>query len=265
MIPSMHQKCNSRGNNHYNAFTYINKVWSPHFHKNLELLHVLKGEILLNVNENEIRLSKGEWAIILSNQVHSFVIDSSTLVWVAVFSEDFVPDFSTYVRDKQGTTPRFLPSEEIAEFVRENLIMGAPSRLLKKACLYAICDQYLRSVAIEPRKNKNDVLICQVLDYIGSHYCENITLESVAQYFGYEYHYLSRLLNKKYNIRFKQVVNEYRVEQAARLLREGSLSVTAVALQCGFQSIRTFNEVFLAITGQTPSEYCKNTETQEEM
>lgn len=263
MVRTLHQECNSRGNNNYNAFTYMNKVWPPHFHKNLELLHVIKGEILLTVNESEVRLSKGEWAIVLSNQVHSFEIDAKTLVWVAVFSDDFVPDFASYIRDKQGTTPRFLPSDEVAAFVSEHLVMGSSSLLLKKACLYALCDQYLKSVSLEPRKNKNDVLICQVLDYIEAHYCEDITLESVAQFFGYEYHYLSRLLNKKYNIRFKQIVNEFRVDRAVHLLKEGDMSVTAIALQCGFQSIRTFNEVFLSVTGRNPSEYCKKERFQE--
>ena len=258
MFHTMHQQHNSRGNNNYNAFTYSNTVWPPHFHKNFELIHVMKGTILLNVNETEVEVETGSWAIVLSNQIHSFSVDANTLVWVAVFSEDFVSDFSSYIRDKQGSTPRFSPDETVMDYVTEYLIMGKPSLMLKKSCLYALCDQYLRQVPLEARKTKNDNLICQILDYVEMHYREDISLESVAQHFGYEYHYLSRVLNKSYNIRFKQIVNEYRVDHAIRLLKAGEMSITEISLQCGFQSIRTFNDVFLSITGQKPSEYSKN-------
>ena len=40
MFHTMHQQHNSRGNNNYNAFTYSNTVWPPHFHKNFELILV---------------------------------------------------------------------------------------------------------------------------------------------------------------------------------------------------------------------------------
>ena len=46
-------------------------------------------------------------------------------------------------------------------------------------------------------------------------------------------------------------------EQICRLLEEKDLSVTEIALRCGFQSIRTFNEVFLEKTGATPSAFRK--------
>lgn len=262
MFRTTHQRLNSRGNNNYNAFVYSNINWAPHFHKNFELIYVIKGEIFLTVNENERRLVQDDWAIVLSNQIHSFCIDTNTFVWVAVFSEDFVPDFSSFIRNKQGSSIRFLLNEEISNFAIENLIMGEPSLFMKKACLYAICDQYLKQESLELRKTKNDMLICKILDYIEQHYTEEISLESIAQFFGYEYHYLSRLLNKSYNIRFRQIVNEYRVDKAIQLLEDGSLTVTEISIQCGFQSIRTFNEVFRSITGHTPSDHskklCKN-------
>lgn len=46
---------------------------------------------------------------------------------------------------------------------------------MRRACLYAICDQFLKKVELEARNSKNDILICRVLDYIQTHYTENIT------------------------------------------------------------------------------------------
>ena len=264
MLKINHQSANSKARNNYNAFAYSNVDWATHFHKNLELLYVMRGALTLSVNETEQTVLEGECAMILSNQVHSFSVDSETLVWVVVFSEDFVPDFSSYVKDKQGKQIVFRPDDAIVTMITEHLILGKASLLMKKACLYAACDQYLKQVELEDRKGSNDDLICRILDYIEQHYREDISLERVAQEFGYEYHYLSRLLNRNYNIRFKQIVNEYRVDHAIRLLKDGVPSITEISLQCGFQSIRTFNDVFLSITGQTPSEYAKRSISETE-
>lgn len=258
MLHGIHQLHNSKGNNNYNAFTYSGTDWATHFHKNPELIHVTNGSITLTVNENELTLMEGSWAMILSNQIHSFSIGEEATAWVAVFSEDYVPEFAAYIRDKQGSRVDFSLDDEVQSFVKENLVFGDPSVLTRKACLYAICDQYLKKVALEMRRTKNDSLICNVLDYVAAHYCENISLESVAEQFGYEYHYLSRLLNKSYNVRFKQLVNEYRVEHAISLLKEDGRSMTEISMICGFQSIRSFNEVFRSLTGYSPSQYVES-------
>ncbi len=80
-------------------------------------------------------------------------------------------------------------------------------------------------------------------------------MQKIAAEFGYEYHYLSRLLNRRYNIRFRKILNEYRIEAAVREIEKGEKGITEIALSCGFQSIRTFNDVFFAEKGVSPSEY----------
>lgn len=49
-----------------------------------------------------------------------------------------------------------------------------------------------------------------------------------------------------------------RMEQAARLLREGRLSVTEIAEQCGFQSPGYFSRLFQQTYGMKPSEYARS-------
>jgi AraC-like DNA-binding protein len=49
-----------------------------------------------------------------------------------------------------------------------------------------------------------------------------------------------------------------RMEQAARLLREGRLSVAEIAEQCGFQSPGYFSRLFQQTYGMKPSEYARS-------
>ena len=250
-----HQGNNSRGNRHYNAYTYSNVEWKPHFHKGFELIYAIKGEIEINVNDGGCRLCEGQFALLLSNQIHAFRVNGDAMVWVAVFSEDFVPEFALRVKEKQGTRHVFEAEDTVREMLFHHLIFSEPSDMMRRACLLAICNEYLKCVPLEQGRKKNDLLIIRVLDYVEAHYTENITLRSVAQEFGYEYHYLSRLFNKGYNIRFRDILNAHRLESAVRELERGEKGITEIALACGFQSIRTFNEIFFAEKGVSPREY----------
>jgi len=252
-----HQKDNSKSNYNYNAYTYVNHGWQPHFHKNFELIFILDGELRLTVNGESSIMSEGELALILPNQIHFFEPNGRSNIWVAVFSEQFVSYFARQTEGLEGERSVFRCDDATLEFIKEKLIFADSSLIMKKACLYTVCDRFLASVALHPRKRGNDDLVCHILDYVSEHFTEPLTLSSVAKELGYEYHYLSRVLGKGYGINFSGLVNEYRVDRAISLLESTDKPITDIALESGFQSIRNFNHVFRAVTGTTPKSYIK--------
>ena len=73
-------------------------------------------------------------------------------------------------------------------------------------------------------------------------------------------------LNEQYFIRFfgsvtgespLDYINAYRVEQAARLLKDSDTHVYEIAEQCGFHNIGNFIKIFRSFMGQTPHKYRK--------
>ena len=248
-----HQRFNSQSNFNYNRFTYTDWEYAPHFHKNQELILVLKGTISVTVNGRQQQASEGEMVLILSNQIHAFSVPKEAKIWVAVFSKEYVPLFAAAIKGQQGVSSVFQPGNALRSMVQEHLIQSDGSRMMKKACFYGICDTYLQSVALEPRPDKTSFLVGNLLDWIAENYTKDISLKMAAEVFGYEYHYLSRLLNKSYGIRFVNLLNGYRVEHAAQLLRSTQLPISEIALQSGFQSLRSFNQVFMEQTGVTPN------------
>ena len=253
-----HQKWNSRGNYNYNANTYFNTDWMPHFHKNFELIYVLDGKLSLTVNGTTEEMREGDYALILSNQIHSFHSEGRSNIWIAIFSEQFVPHFAGAVKKLEGKRSVFRCEDSVHAFVFENLLYAESSVTMKKACFYALCDQYLKQIPLSERKSRNDDLICRLLDYVEEHYREDLTLTSVAEQFGYEYHYLSRILNQSYHINFSSLVNEYRLDHAVRLLETTDKSITDIAMESGFQSIRNFNHVFQRVIGVSPANYLQS-------
>ena len=69
---------------------------------------------------------------------------------------------------------------------------------------------------------------------------------------------VSRIINLHYKKSFPQVLNEYRIEDAKRLLLDTDASIAVVAQEVGFNSISSFNRVFKDIEGRSPSSYRRN-------
>lgn len=69
--------------------------------------------------------------------------------------------------------------------------------------------------------------------------------------------YLSLIINHELNQNFMNFINEYRIEEMKKLLKENksNFTIEAMAQSVGFKSKSSFNIAFKKSTGQTPSSY----------
>ena len=89
---------------------------------------------------------------------------------------------------------------------------------------------------------------------------EALTIHSLATILKTNSKYLSQLINTEFNKNFVVYVNEFRVEEAKRLLLNKEnmyLTIEAIGYESGFKSKSAFNSVFKKNTGQTPSSFLK--------
>ncbi len=109
---------------------------------------------------------------------------------------------------------------------------------------------------ISSTQNKiNSPLITQVLYYIHSHYTELISLESAAEALSVSPAHLSRAMKEELGKGFARTLTETRLEHAKHLLKNQSLSIKEVSIQCGYQDPNYFSRAFKSYTGLTPLEY----------
>ena len=84
----------------------------------------------------------------------------------------------------------------------------------------------------------------------------NLTLPLLAKQLHIRTHLLSQFINDNLNKNFPQFINEYRIEEAKRLLNSNSnLKIEVIAENCGFNSNSTFYTAFKKITNTTPSKF----------
>ncbi|MEQ6967219.1 helix-turn-helix domain-containing protein [Pectobacterium polaris] len=93
-------------------------------------------------------------------------------------------------------------------------------------------------------------------DFIRTHalYTDpGMTLQRLSRRMGIPLRRLSETINRVHGRNFSQVMNEYRIEEAKRLLSQTDDRITDIMLASGFQTKSNFNREFLRLTGVSPS------------
>lgn len=86
----------------------------------------------------------------------------------------------------------------------------------------------------------------------------DVSIEILAKRLSLPERTLSRILNQHFGKNFFEFINEYRVNEAKRLLtaaEKKSLTMLDILAESGFSSKSTFNAIFKKQVGETPSEY----------
>ncbi len=88
-----------------------------------------------------------------------------------------------------------------------------------------------------------------------------LSLKEVADSLSISPNYLSQVINENLNKNFFDFVNQYRVEYVKKLIVNpdySHLTILGVALESGFNSKSSFNNIFKKYTGFTPTQFIKN-------
>lgn len=249
-----------------------------HWHMECELILVLGGKFHLSINGVSHTLEKGQSVFIPSEFIHGGTPENCTYECVVFDMESFLSQSPKCIEKYNNA----LDSGVISEMIFEpNSTAGAMvdslfENMEKESVAYTFTTTGLlwqligyiligyiieQKSQIAPsvqntvyRKNKQ---IKKVLTKIRNDYSKQLTLDDLAN---------EAQLNKQYFCRaFKQVtgktpidyLNYYRIECAAEQLSLSYLSITDIALACGFNDLSYFNRLFKRNKGVTPSNYRK--------
>lgn len=84
---------------------------------------------------------------------------------------------------------------------------------------------------------------------------ENLTLSRLARRAGVPARQISGAVNRLARKNVSQYINEFRIAEACRLLRETDMSVTAAMFESGFQTKSNFNREFRRVTSLSPASW----------
>ncbi|AZN40118.1 response regulator transcription factor [Paenibacillus albus] len=93
------------------------------------------------------------------------------------------------------------------------------------------------------------------LEYIGSHFTRQFTLQDVSNHLYVNASYFSRLFHEEVGETFVRYVAGLRITKAKQLLKGTTMKIYEIADEVGYNDFRHFVKTFKEIVGLTPTQY----------
>lgn len=115
-----------------------------------------------------------------------------------------------------------------------------------------LCDLF------ETKSEKNN-LIDNIVTYIQNSYKDpSLCLNKISDEFGISESYFSHMFKENMNINFSVYLEDLRLSEAARRIREGDANLTDISLEVGYNNVTSFRRAFKKKFGVTPSAMSTN-------
>ncbi len=249
-----------------------------HWHNELEFIYMQIGKAIFTIDDETIPVQAGECVFVNSGRIHAaYSMTGDSTYYSVVFSTELLSNsfdacrrfFDGIISNQYRILSHFkpeTPSHEkiisslkvvIDELTNKNFVY----ELVLKSMLFSIFSTILRNnlytTMEELRKysfkSKRYFMLKNVLGYIYQNFNKKIKLIDISMAFDLTPQYLSKFFKEMTGINIVDYINQYRVEKAITLIKASNLSITDIALECGFDNISYFNRVFKKQVGCTPT------------
>lgn len=239
-----------------------------HWHKNLEIDLIQKGEIVYRIDGNEVHCVPGDILIINSGIPHANYLITreerfeGITVQLAIgfvqewLGEDIWFEMPEKEDDRNRLKTILLKMGEIRRSETEDQDLRMMEEVFE---LLSFLKLNCISKNLSEKKERDDLVrIKKVIRYIEDNYQKSLSLKDTAEYLGYTSEHLSRMFKKQVGMNFSRYLQEIRLNHAMTLLRESeSISLTDCALESGFPNSRSFISAFRNRFGMLPSVWRK--------
>lgn len=248
-----------------------------HFHPELELIYINKGQGKTHIGNHLSYFNNSQLILIGSNLPHNGFTDrltangtETTVQFKSNFlGDDFVnvPETASIVslfdRAKKGIRFRTETKKIIGPKINELLKYDSLERVIKFLEILnhlALTDDYsllnADGVAFEAEP-QDSAKIDIIFKHVNKNFQNHISLDEIADKVSMTVPAFCRYFKKVTGKTFTELVNEYRVVHATKLLNESQMSIAEICYECGFNNFSHFNKQFNEITGKTASGYRK--------
>lgn len=240
-----------------------------HWHKELELVYMVKGNLEVNINGRTIKVSDGDLYFVNSEDIHVSTAPDQNQIneyLVVLLSYDYMKDYYTKLGSVMfNLNENSKAQEKIKEYMK-NLLniykkkdefykLAAKSELMKiYKTLLEDCTVYKKN-HIQKDIGNNFSYAKKAIEYVGYNYKEEITLKDISAYVGLTPAYFSKYFKNITESTFIQFLNSIRLEHALNEIIYKDSTVTDAAFNNGFANVKSFINLCKRIYNCTPTEY----------
>jgi AraC-like DNA-binding protein len=101
----------------------------------------------------------------------------------------------------------------------------------------------------------NRTHFAKMMEYIRQNYKKDIDINMLAEYVGLSYSHVRKIFHDETGENIVNFINNFRINEAKRLLRETDININEIALSLGYNNNQSFNRFFKKYEGVTPGEF----------
>lgn len=128
-------------------------------------------------------------------------------------------------------------------------------RILYEQYSLQLVFQLITNYSVDRISSEEDERKNAIRNYLYAHYAEELSLQDVADEFGFTPQYFSKYFHDAFGTTFLKFLNQIRVTYAAQELLENDEVILKVAINNGFSNAASFIREFKIAYGMSPSEY----------
>ena len=241
---------------------------SMHFHSAFEVYYLINGEREYFIEDRFVKITDGDLLLIPPNTLHRTAGKGASRVLLH-FTEEFLLRYFSremidrVIREKQVKVFRASRAErEKMEGILSSMLLLYTDQEDADIDFPALAF-YLLELLFEISSAKNnyvarcysDQRISHIMQYINENYTKIASIEEIAERFFISKFYLCRLFAREMGMPLISYLNMVKVRAACSLIETEPLTLTEIALRCGFNSSSYFCKVFKAEMGVSPSAY----------
>jgi len=248
-----------------------------HYHPEYEIVFVRKGSGKLHIGEHLKNYEEGELVFIGPDLPHTGfgygVIGEHEEIVVQLrkdfLGEEFMqkPELlhirELFERAKQGLSFQGKARKIVSAKLQKMLSLSHFEKLVELLnILHTLATTTEFSVLNTADKrfdfnHKDEDRINRVYEYVEQNFQKSIDIQAVADLANLTVPSFCRYFKKITHITYTDFVNEYRINQACRLLFENK-PIADICFEVGFNNISHFNKTFKQLKGVSPREYKAN-------
>lgn len=233
--------------------------FGAHLHTDVEIIYLKRGKGEVYVGSEEYTAEEGDFIMIFPNQIHRYTGSYDNMGEILIAPYAMLHEYNELLSSNIPVSPIVHDAGESEKMLQKMLFCEYDlfDKEICKGTLLALLGMLFAKMEFVSIKRENNSSVDMILKYCSENYRNDIDIDSVA----YELHIsrsnISHIFSEKLRINFRSYINYLRVSYAQNVLKKSGDSITDIAGQAGFDSVRTFNRAFLKYTGTTPSEYRK--------
>ncbi|MBD5476634.1 MAG: AraC family transcriptional regulator [Lachnospiraceae bacterium] len=256
------------------VFNDASSFVAAHWHRAIEIMYILDGEVNVTVNAHETILLPGDIFLIDSSVIHSTksIHGNHAILIQLPYSllKKYIPDIDniSFAFDCHTENPilntKILKLIEVIKELQIIFEVNSKGEILRfNSLVFELLYQLYHNFSVpipdtDLRKyQKHFDRLKLVMDYMNSHYNRPLSLDEISGVACFQKEYFCHFFKKNMGKTYLEYLNEIRLSHVYEDLISTDLPLKTILEKNGFTNYKLFRQLFYENFHTTPSEYRK--------